>query len=307
MTTKTVTVGTRASLLATTQTGQVVDLLRRLNPAIVFEVVTARTLGDKDQSRPLADFSGQGIFVKELEELLLVGKIDLAVHSLKDVPAVVADGCVLAAFPNRQDPHDVLITRTSRGLDGLAKNALVGTGSPRRIVQLKAARPDLRFAEIRGNLDTRLKKLSAGDYDAIVVAAAGLNRLGISFDPAGVLREDTCLPAIGQGCLAIECRVSDTASIEVAQTVNDAASQNEIEAERLVMKTIGAGCRVPLACLARSRPDGLHLAARAGDPATGACVSRSATLRADEIAQGAVALARELLAACKTKNIELGC
>jgi hydroxymethylbilane synthase len=306
MTTQTIRVGTRGSALAFAQTSQLVGLLKARNPDTVFEIIVAKTLGDKDQSRPLSAFRGQGVFVKELEELLLAEKVDLAVHSLKDVPAVVAEGCVLAAFPIREDPRDVCITRSGEGFSGLARGALVGTGSPRRIVQLKAARNDLRFAEIRGNLDTRIKKLKAGDFDAIVVAAAGLTRLGVAFDKNAMLSEEICLPAIGQGCLAIECRDGDRATFAVSQSVNHEPSRNEVLAERLVMKTIGAGCSVPLACLARTTPGGLHIAARAGDPVTGACVSCAVDLSPAQIDEGAIALADRLLAACKEKNIELG-
>jgi hydroxymethylbilane synthase len=306
MSEKTIRIATRKSQLALTQTGQVADLLRRRNPHMRFELVTVQTLGDRDTVKPLSQFRGMGVFVKELEELLLNGSADLAVHSLKDVPAEVAPGLLLASFPTRADPADVLLTRGEYSLSNLPRNARLGTSSPRRSIQLRAVRPDLEYCELRGNLDTRIRKLNNGDYDAIVVAAAGMIRLGIPFDRNAVLPFDVCLPAIGQGALVIECRDGDADALITARSVNDPVTEKAVRAERILMKTVGASCSVPVAALARITHQTMTLQAMAGDPATGSLVGLCITASIEESERAAIMLGERLLDTCAQKGIVIG-
>ena len=241
--------GTRGSRLAVAQSTQVADALRARGFEV--ELVTIRTSGDRLADVALADFGGKALFVKEIEEALLDGRVDAGVHSLKDMPALLPEGLYLAAFPLREDPRDVLLTRAGGGLDDLPRGARVATSSLRRRALLLARRPDLRVEPIRGNVDTRLRKLEEGLCDAMVMARAGLDRLGIKPDHAHVLSTEELLPAVGQGILGVEVRAADRHLREALQGLDDAAARAEALTERAFLRRLGAGCHTPVAGLAR--------------------------------------------------------
>ena len=241
--------GTRGSRLAVAQSNQVADALRARGLEV--ELVTIRTSGDRLADVALADFGGKALFVKEIEEALLDGRVDAGVHSLKDMPAVLPEGLCLAAFPPREDPRDVLLTRAGGGLDDLPRGARVATSSLRRRALLLARRPDLSVEPIRGNVDTRLRKLDEGLYDAMVMARAGLDRLGLKPEHSHVLSAQELLPAVGQGILGVEVRAVDQPVLEALSSLDDAAARAEALAERAFLRRLGAGCHTPVAGLAR--------------------------------------------------------
>ena len=241
--------GTRGSRLAVAQSNQVADALRARGLEV--ELVTIRTSGDRLADVSLADFGGKALFVKEIEEALLDGRVDAGVHSLKDMPAVLPEGLCLAAFPPREDPRDVLLTRAGGGLDDLPRGARVATSSLRRRALLLARRPDLSVEPIRGNVDTRLRKLDEGLYDAMVMARAGLDRLGLKPEHSHVLSAQELLPAVGQGILGVEVRAVDQPVLEALSSLDDAAARAEALAERAFLRRLGAGCHTPVAGLAR--------------------------------------------------------
>jgi hydroxymethylbilane synthase len=261
--------GTRGSLLARTQSGQVADSLRQLHPGLTVELITISTSGDRFTDQPLADAGGKGLFTKELELALLADQIDLAVHSFKDVPVTMplvnqAD-LIIAAVPQRQDPRDALVSHKVKSLIDLPHGATVGTGSLRRRCQILQVRPDLKIMPLRGNIDTRLKKLQNGEYDAIVLAMAGLKRIG-RFDPSFIYPIDTSilLPAAGQGALALQCRRGDQRTVEFLSVLNDPATSLAVTAERAVIAELGGDCHSPLAALAVIDGPELTLTAAAG-------------------------------------------
>ena len=260
MGTRVVRLGTRGSALARAQTGQMARALLDAHPDLELEVVAISTSGDRSQStnQPGPDW-GSGVFVKELESALLREDIDLAVHSLKDVPPIISSELTLAAIPVREDPLDVLVTTDGRGLEDLAPGVRVGTSSARRAAFLRASRPDLHFVPIRGNVETRLRKLAEGQYEAIVLARAGLRRLEL--DPACVLLEPELLPpAPGQGALAIQSRAGDREMIALVEALHDPATAAAVRAERRLMVDLDGGCRLPIGALGTPQQDGvLHL------------------------------------------------
>lgn len=241
--------GTRGSRLAVAQTAAVADALRARGLEI--EVLTIRTSGDRLADVALADFGGKALFVKEIEEALLDGRVDAGVHSLKDMPALLPEGLCLAAFPRREDPRDVLLTRAGGGLDDLPRGARVATSSLRRRALLLSRRPDLGVEPIRGNVDTRLRKLDEGLYDAMIMARAGLDRLGLKPEHCHVLSVQELLPAVGQGILGVEVRVADQSVADALHHLDDAAARAEALAERAFLRRLGAGCHTPVAGLAR--------------------------------------------------------
>jgi hydroxymethylbilane synthase len=241
--------GTRGSRLAVAQSTQVADVLRARGLEI--ELVTIHTSGDRLANVALADFGGKALFVKEIEEALLDGRVDAGVHSLKDMPALLPEGLSLVAFPPREDPRDVLLTRGGGGLDDLPRGARVATSSLRRRALLLARRPDLSVEPIRGNVDTRLRKLEEGLCDAMVMARAGLDRLGLKPDHAQLLSVEEFLPAVGQGMLVVEMRAGDQHLGQVYQALDDTAARAEAMAERAFLRRLGAGCHTPVAGLAR--------------------------------------------------------
>lgn len=305
MTPGAVRVVTRGSALARTQTTQLVDILKKLNPQRVFEIITLSTTGDKVVDRPLSQFRGIGVFVKELERALSAGEADLAVHSLKDVPVERVDGLTLAAFPARKEPFDVLLTKRNIRFGDLPHNAVIGTSSPRRHVQLRAARPDLEFRDLRGNVDTRIRKLEEGQYDGIIAAAAGMERLGRPYHGNGILPMDLCLPAAGQGCLAVECRESDEASIKIAGTVDHGITRIEVGAEREFLKTIGGGCQTPIAVYAKIDKETLCVSGVIGDESTARLVRDCLLVPVSECTGAGSILAERMIAACAKENVRI--
>jgi hydroxymethylbilane synthase len=248
-------VGTRQSALALTQTGQVVDHLREISVKhgipCEFELKKIVTKGDRILDVTLSKVGGKGLFVKEIEQALLEGEIDLAVHSMKDMPWELPEGLMIGAVPLREDPRDCLITRGADGLDGLPQGAKVGTSSLRRSSQLQHYRPDLRIESIRGNIDSRLKKLESEGFDAILLAAAGLHRIGWEDRISSYLPAEICLPAVGQGALCIECRDGDGFVLELLQHYNDARTALAVAAERSFLGRLNGGCQVPIGAYAR--------------------------------------------------------
>ncbi len=239
-------VGTRASPLALAQARAVAATLRDVSGRDV-EIVPLRTEGDRLFGERLADVGGKGLFVREIEDALRAGVIDVAVHSLKDLPADVPGGLELAAFPAREDPRDVLVTRAGASFDALPAGAVVGTSSLRRRAMVLALRPDLIVKPLRGNVDTRLRKLAAGECDAIILAAAGLARLGLSPAYASPLDPDAFVPAVGQGILGIEIRSDDRAMRDVVRRLDHAETHDCALAERAYLKRLGASCNTPMA------------------------------------------------------------
>lgn len=240
-------IGTRGSRLALAQAEWVAEELRQRFPNLRVSLEKIKTTGDKILEVPLAKVGGKGLFVKEIEEALLQGRVDLAVHSLKDLPAQLPEGLVIGAVPSREDPRDVLISRDSRTFAQLPEGANVGTSSLRRRVQLLHARPDLHVLPLRGNLDTRVRKLETKDLDAIVVAAAGVHRLGWEERITEYLSEAICLPAIGQGALAVEVRENNEETLKLVKALDHWETRQATKAERAFLKRLFGSCQVPIA------------------------------------------------------------
>jgi hydroxymethylbilane synthase len=257
------TVGTRGSKLALWQTEHVRDLLLRLHPQLAVDYVRITTKGDAITDRPLAAIGRNSLFVAEIEDALRSGRIHLAVHSAKDLPSTLADDMHIAAFLSRVDPRDALVSRGG-SLTDLPPGAKVGTSSPRRACQLRAVRPDLRLLDIRGNVDTRLEKLHRGEFDAIVLAAAGLERLGLSHHVTQYFSADEMVPAVAQGALAIEVCTSDPSLEHLIAPLADPVTTAAVVCERAFLAAMGAGCNAPLAAHATIAGDTLTLTALIG-------------------------------------------
>lgn len=247
-------VGTRASLLARTQTEWVVGQLRQLGHAV--EVETIATIGDARTDVPIAGIGGDGVFVRELERALLDNRIDAAVHSLKDLPSAETPGLSLACVPRRATPFDALVSRLQPTLAALLPGAVVGTSSVRRVMQVKAARGDVVVRPIRGNVDTRLQKLDDGEYDCIVLAGAGLERLGLAHRITEVLQPDAFWPAVAQGALVVQIRTDDAAMRAAIADLDDRRTHEAIRAERSFLAALAGGCLAPIGGWARTRADG---------------------------------------------------
>jgi hydroxymethylbilane synthase len=280
--------GTRASALATTQSGMVAEMIReRLGREV--ELVEVSTEGDRSAA-PLASLGGTGVFVSALRDALLDGHVDVAVHSLKDIPTTPADGITLAAVPQREDPRDVVVARDGLTLGELPVGSRLGTGSPRRVSQLEALGLGLEVRGIRGNVDTRIRKVREGEVDAIVLARAGLSRLGRLDEVTEVLDPLQMLPAPGQGALAVECRTDDTDLVAALGELDDRATRAAVTAERAVLNALEAGCSAPLGTLAEvvEGEDGEELWLRA------VAMSLDGALEVRRSATGTVAEAAEL-------------
>lgn len=250
-------IGTRGSKLALWQAEWIKAELEKLNPGLKIELNRIKTTGDKILDVPLANVGGKGLFVKELEEALLKGEADIAVHSIKDVPTDFPEGLHLAVITEREDPRDAFIAQ-NRNTEGgilsfkdLPKGATIGTSSLRRSCQLLNMRPDLKIVSLRGNLDTRLRKLDEGLFDAIILAAAGVNRLGWAGRVTETLAPDICLPAVGQGAVGIECRTDDKFINDLIRPLVHHETSVCVRAERLFLKRLEGGCQVPIAAYAR--------------------------------------------------------
>ncbi len=255
-------IGTRGSKLALWQAEHIAERLRTINPGIAVSLQHIVTTGDKILDVPLAQIGGKGLFTKELEVSMLAGEIDLAVHSLKDMPTELPAGLVLAATTERMDPRDAFVSRKYECFAKLPTGAVVGTSSLRRKAQLLRLRPDLEIVSLRGNLDTRLRKMDEGQFDAIVLAAAGLQRLGWGNRITALLSTEECLPAVGQGVLAIETRADDARILAVVARLNDGAAQACVTAERTFLAVVQGGCQVPVGVYGRIDAGELTLKAR---------------------------------------------
>ena len=247
------TYATRRSQLALAQCRAFVKRLAGAHPELEMIELQVVTTGDRIQDRPLSEVGGKGLFVKEIEEALLERRADLAVHSIKDVPGLLPEGLLIACIPAREDPRDVLVAPKHGGLAQLPQGAKVGTSSLRRAVSLRAARPDLDIVPMRGNVDTRLRKVDAGECDAIVLARAGLVRLGLEARVTGILEPEVSLPAVGQGALGIECRADDEATRALLTALHDEPTSRCVAAERGVMVALEGDCKTPLGAYGERR------------------------------------------------------
>ena len=293
-------IGTRGSRLAEIQTRSVLDRLANIYPDVDFSLTKIATIGDRQKTTPIDRIPGYGAFVRELEKALLDGRIDIAVHSLKDLPVQICQGLRLAAVIERLDPRDVLVSRSGK-LSELAPNSLIGTGSPRRTAQLLAYRPDLRVKNIRGNIDTRLRKVSSGEFDGIIVAAAGLLRLGWEDRITEYLPIEHFLPPPGQGVLTIEIRADNSEMMTLAQPVNHEPTWQSMRAERAFLLAMGGGCATAIACLGQVSGNALQLqgmATSSGQPIYAS--EEGSALAPDEVAER---LAQRLLAMSADRTI----
>jgi hydroxymethylbilane synthase len=247
---KALRIGTRGSALALWQARSIGEALRAV-AGVQSELVIVKTSGDKFQQTRFSEIGTKGVFIKELEDALLERRVDLAVHSMKDVPTEIPGGLTIAAICKRQDVRDALLSTSGASLDRLRAGAKVGTSSLRRKSQLLYARSDLQILDLRGNVDTRIEKLKRGDYDAIVLAKAGLDRLGLSANITEVLPTDVCLPAAGQGAIGIEARAEDAETLGILAALNDAETRSGVEAERAALAGLEGGCQVSIGAWGR--------------------------------------------------------
>lgn len=301
-------IGTRRSQLALWQTHHVRDLLLQSAPDLDIEIVYLTTAGDRVLDRPLPEIGGKGLFTQELEEALRQGTIDLAVHSLKDLPTELAPEFALGAILRRTNPFDALISRAGYTLDTLPANAVVGTSSLRRRAQLLAYRPDLQTRDLRGNVDTRLRKAfdASGPYDAIILAVAGLERLERLSVASQIVPAAIVLPAPGQGAIAVQCRADDERARALLAPLDDPATRAAVGAERAFLSHLDAGCRLPVSALATIQDGTIQLTGRVnaldgsqtitvqGQAPLTAALDLGARLAADALTQGAAALLEDI-------------
>jgi hydroxymethylbilane synthase len=257
------TIGTRGSKLALWQANYVAGLITEAT-GLPVELEIIKTTGDKILDVPLAKVGGKGLFTKEIEVALLDGRVDLAVHSMKDVPTDLPEGCVLAGMPPREDARDVLVSYRGEDLITLPEGAKVGTSSLRRVAQVRALRPDVEIVDVRGNLDTRMAKAETGEVDVVILAAAGIRRLGWGDRISSYIPTEQMVSAVGQGAVGIEIREADDFMQEVCATISDAATLLCVRAERVVMNTLEGGCQVPIGAYARIEGTELVLDALVG-------------------------------------------
>lgn len=307
MSTDLLRIATRKSPLALWQAEHVRQRLQAFHPELTIELVTMSTQGDRVLDSPLAKIGGKGLFVKELENGMLEGRADIAVHSMKDVPAELPDGLDIGAILEREDPRDAFVSNAYASVEVLPHGARVGTSSLRRQCQLRAIRPDLVILDLRGNVNTRLSKLDNGDYDAIVLAAAGLKRLGMEDRIARSLSPEEMLPAIAQGVIGIECRSNDARVIALIKALNDPYTALRTTAERAMNARLAGGCQAPVAGYSELDGDWLHLRGLvgrsdgsdmvhgdiSGPPADAASLGEQ--LAEDLLARGAKSILDELL------------
>ena len=290
-----VVIGTRGSKLALWQAEWVKSLILDINPALSVELMKIKTTGDKIQDVPLAQVGGKGLFVKEIEEAMLKGEIDLAVHSMKDVPTVLPQGLHIPCITKREDPRDAFISNKYDSLAALPKGATLGTSSLRRSCQLLALRPDIKIVSLRGNFDTRIRKLDEGQFDAIILAAAGANRLGLTDRVRQWIDAEVCLPAIAQGAVGIECRKDDKFINDLIAPLKHEESAICVSAERAALLKLEGGCQVPIAAHAVLSGERLSIKGLVGS-VDGSVIIRSGKegLASEAMAIG-IALAEELL------------
>jgi hydroxymethylbilane synthase len=291
-----VRIATRKSPLAMWQAEHVAQALRTAHPGLDIEILGMSTQGDKILDTPLAKIGGKGLFVKELEQGMLDGSADIAVHSMKDVPVELPQGLHLAAIMQREDPHDAFVSNRWQGLDDLPVGARVGTSSLRRQCQLADRRPDLEILPLRGNVNTRLRKLDEGEYDAVILAAAGLIRLGFGERIRGRIGLDDSLPAIGQGAVGIECRADDARVNDLLRPLDHTQTATCVRAERALNARLQGGCQVPIGGHATLDGDRLHLRGLVGTVDGSEIVRGEIRGPAAEAEALGTALAEELLA-----------
>lgn len=264
---RTIRVASRKSDLAMTQTRWVIETLLKQKPAWSFEIVPITTKGDRILDVTLSKVGGKGLFVSEIEQAIQSGDADMAVHSMKDVPFELAAALVIGGIPEREDPRDVFVSTQASTLDGLPEGAVVGTSSLRRMAQLRRLRQDISVVPLRGNIDTRLRRAEAGDFDAILLAAAGLHRMGWAGRVTDYLSTEACVPAIGQGALAVECRENDIELREILTTWSHPDTVAAVTAERALLQALQGSCQVPIAGYAIVLGDGrLQLTGLVADP-----------------------------------------
>ncbi|MDH5517010.1 MAG: hydroxymethylbilane synthase [Gammaproteobacteria bacterium] len=266
MSINTIRIATRKSPLALWQANEVSRQLKQHHPELQIELVTMVTKGDKILDAPLAKVGGKGLFVKELEQGMLDGDADIAVHSMKDVPMDFPEGLYLSVIMQRENPHDAFVSNNYEGLEDLPANARIGTSSLRRQLQIKAIMPDAEMLDLRGNVNTRLAKLDNGEYDAIILASAGLIRLGFEDRIRHSLSPEQSLPAVGQGAVGIECRSGDSAIEQLIAPLNDADTAIRLRAERALNKGLNGGCQVPIAGYALLQDNEIYLRGLVGKP-----------------------------------------
>jgi len=276
-------IGTRGSTLALWQANFINNLISEKYPELNTEIQIIKTTGDTMLSSPLSEIGGKGVFVKEIEEGLLSQKIDIAVHSMKDVPTILPEGLCLGAVAKRHDPRDVLISKDGLTLSELPDGARVGTGSLRRASQLLHNRPGLKVVSIRGNVDTRIRKLNEnGEYEAIVLAMAGLERMGLGDEVTEIIAPEVMLPAPGQGIIAIECREDDVETIDILRAINHRETEIQAISERAFLLRLGGDCNVPVGCYALLSRDSINLTGIISSPDGKVIIKKDANGPLDE-------------------------
>lgn len=293
---KLVKIGTRKSLLALTQSTKIKEDIEKQYPDTKVELVKIVTKGDKILDVPLAQVGGKGLFVKEIEDAMLTGEADIAVHSMKDVPAELPDGLHLGIITKREDPRDAFISNKYKTVNDLPQGAKVGTSSLRRKSQLFNLRPDLMIEDLRGNLDTRLRKLDEGQYDAIILASAGLNRLGLSDRATSYFDKEAMLPAVAQGAVGIELRSADEELLQGLQFLDHQDTTSAVTAERAFLKRLEGGCQVPIAGFAEFENGKLTMTGLVSDIEGTNILKKTMTCSPEDAAKMGVDLAEELLA-----------
>ena len=289
-------IGTRGSKLALWQANWVKSVLEEKFPPQTIELIIIKTRGDKILNVPLAKVGGKGLFVKEIEHALLTRRIDIAVHSMKDMPAEIPDGLCIGAVPERENPSDVFISRSGLGFDEIDSGSIIGTSSLRRGAQLRHARPDMVIQPLRGNLDTRLKKLETENYDAIVVAAAGVKRLNLEHKISEYLNPDIVLPAIGQGALGIEIRNDDPIVGPLVESLGHAPTRIAVKGERAFLNRLEGGCQVPIAGHGKISQDRFILTGRVAEVDGSRLIKAQMSGPMDSSEAIGIELAEELLA-----------
>lgn len=291
-------IGTRRSPLAVWQAEHIRARLEAAHPGLRCRLVRIVTQGDRILDKPLAQVGGKGLFVKEIEKALLEGRIDLAVHSMKDLPAELPPGLRIGAIPEREDPRDALVCReTNRSLATIPVGARIGTSSLRRAAQLRFHRPDLALETARGNVETRIRRLDEGRFEAVVLAVAGLRRLGLHGRISEILDPETCLPAVGQGVLALEIREDDPETARLVEPLNDPATEACVTAERRFLASMGGSCQIPIAALARMDREAICLTGLVADIEGSRCVRLALVAPPERAASLGAALADRIRAA----------
>lgn len=289
-------IATRESALALWQAHYVQDRLIEAHPGIEIEIIGMTTQGDRDKRSPLSKIGGKGVFVKELEQALLVEDADIAVHSMKDVPSALPDGLSIKAICKRADPRDAFVSTQYKRIEEIPAGGRIGSSSLRRRLQLKTRFPDLEYLELRGNVGTRIGKLDAGEFDGIILAAAGLGRLGLQMRISELISTEHCIPSAGQGAVGIESRVEDTRVNDLLRAINHSPTEFCVSCERLITAGLGATCNLPIAAFAELEGDSIHLSSFVSDNVGKKVLNVRLSGPASEGRQLAEQVASELLA-----------